>query len=71
MKNMKEADFEANYPKDKFDYVRKSFRTKGTMGQTEIEVFDILSKETGEVVRTATRTEHTNLRGLDTTVNWE
>jgi hypothetical protein len=41
------------------------------MGQTEIEVFDIVSKETGKVVRTATRTEHTNLRGLDTTVNWD
>jgi len=66
-----EEQFEANYPKEHFTYARKSFRAKGTMGQTEIEVFDIISKETGEVVRTATRTEHTNLRGLDTTVNWD
>lgn len=41
------------------------------MGQTEIEVFDIVTKGTGEVVLTATRTEHTNLRGLNTTVNWD
>lgn len=68
---MTEEQFESNYPLDQYNYVRKSFRTKGTMGQTEIEVFDIISKSTGEVVSTATRTEHTNLRGLQTTVKWD
>ncbi|EOK3474319.1 hypothetical protein ACJQUD_000001, partial [Escherichia coli] len=68
---MNEALFESNYPKEKYTYVRKSFRTKGTMGQTEIEVFDIVSKETGDVVLVATRTEHTNLRDLDTTIDWD
>lgn len=68
---MTESLFESNYPKENYTYVRKSFRTKGTMGQTEIEVFDIVSKETGDIVLVATRTEHTNLRGLDTTVSWD
>ncbi|EEW0967699.1 hypothetical protein ACXZDT_004341 [Escherichia coli] len=68
---MTDEQFENNYPRDQYSYVRKSFRTKGTMGQTEIEVFDIVTKGTGEVVLTATRTEHTNLRGLNTTVNWD
>lgn len=39
------------------------------MGQHEIEAFDIIPKETGEAVCTATRTERTNFRGLVTTVN--
>ncbi|MBP3093540.1 hypothetical protein [Klebsiella pneumoniae] len=68
---MTETQFEKNYPHDKFKYVRTNFRTKGTMGQTEIEEYDIISIETGETVLKATRTEHTNLHGLDTTVKWD
>ena len=68
---MTDKDFERSYPRESFTYKRTNFRTKGTMGQTEIENFEIISKETGEVVRTATRTENTNLRSLDTTVNWD
>lgn len=41
------------------------------MGETEIDVYDIVSKETGKVVLTATRTEHTQIRGLKTTTNWD
>ncbi|WP_407576325.1 hypothetical protein [Raoultella terrigena] len=68
---MTEILFEKSYPRDKFKYVRTSYRTKGSMGQTEIEEFDIISLETGETVLKATRTEHTNLRGLDTSVKWD
>ena len=68
---MTESQFETNYPRDQYNYVLKSRREKGSMGQTEIEVFDIVSKQTGEKIITATRTEHTNLRGLETTVRWE
>lgn len=67
---MTEEQFEDNYPKDKYEYVRTNMRTKGTMGQTEIEFFDIIDRETGQVVLQPTRTEHTNLRELNTTVNW-
>lgn len=67
---MTDEQFEREYPKDQYLYVRKKMRTKGNVGQTEIEEFDIILKETGEVVKQATRTEHTNLRGLETTVNW-
>lgn len=69
--SMTDEQFEINYPHAKYDYVRTNMRTKGTMGQTEIEYFDIISKETGEVVLKATRTEHTQLRGLTTTVKWD
>lgn len=68
---MTEEQFERDYPKEQYNYVRTNFRTKGSHGQTEIESFDIVSKATGETVLQATRTEHTNLRGLDTTVNWD
>lgn len=68
---MTEEQFERDYPRDLYRYVRTSFRTKGTMGQTEIEEFDIVSIKTGETVLHATRTEHTNLRGLNTTVDWD
>ena len=68
---MTEELFEASYPRDKFKYVKTQSRTKGTMGQTEIEHYDIVSLETGEKVLSATRTEHTNLRGLNTSVNWD
>ncbi|KWF02160.1 hypothetical protein WL80_28870 [Burkholderia ubonensis] len=40
-------------------------RTKGTMGQTEIDVYEEVTPE-GKVVAKYTVTEHTNLRGLDT-----
>lgn len=68
---MTEEQFERNYLKDKYNYIHKSSRTKGPIGETEIDVYDIVSKDTGETIITATCTEHTNLRGLDTTVNWE
>ncbi|EPU1044195.1 TPA: hypothetical protein ACT195_005336 [Raoultella planticola] len=68
---MTDAQFELDYPREKYEYVRTRMRTKGTMGQTEIEYFDIVSKATGEIVLKATRTEHTQLRGLTTTVNWD
>jgi len=68
---MTDAEFENSYPRELFRYERTSFRIKGTMGQTEIEEFRIYSKETGELVRTATRTEHTNLRDLTTTTKWD
>ncbi|ELO0973783.1 hypothetical protein [Raoultella ornithinolytica] len=68
---MTDAQFELDYPREKYEYVRNRMRTKGTMGQTEIEYFDIVSKATGEIVLKATRTEHTQLRGLTTTVNWD
>ncbi|WP_342059159.1 hypothetical protein [Aeromonas sp. OTU364] len=42
---------------------RVHFRTKGTMGQTEIETLSILSPN-GEVVGEVVYTDHTNLRGL-------
>jgi hypothetical protein len=41
-------------------------RTKGTMGQTEIDEYEELTPE-GKVIARYTVTEHTNLRGLDTT----
>ncbi|EIS2836050.1 MULTISPECIES: hypothetical protein [Enterobacteriaceae] len=68
---MTEEQFEREYPKEKYLYVRKCRRVKGSMGQTEIEEYDIILKETGETVLKATRTEHTNLRGLDTTITWD
>ncbi|MDO5947989.1 hypothetical protein [Burkholderia cepacia] len=43
-----------------------SSRTKGTMGQTEIDEYEEVTPE-GKVIARYTVTEHTNLRGLDTT----
>ncbi|WP_186149174.1 hypothetical protein [Burkholderia gladioli] len=40
-------------------------RTKGTMGQTEINEYEEITPE-GKVVAKYIVTEHTNLRGLDT-----
>ncbi|WP_312924871.1 hypothetical protein [Atlantibacter hermannii] len=68
---MTEEQFEKNYPKERYDYILKNRRVKGSMGQTEIEEFEIVKKDTGEIVTIATRTEHTNLRGLDTSVTWK
>ena len=68
---MTEKEFEDKYPKDSFTYVLTNRRTRGSVGQTEIEDFDIVSKVTGETVINARRTEHTNLNGLHTTVNWD
>lgn len=68
---MTEEQFERDYPKDQYNYVHKSSRTKGSMGETEIDVYDIVSKETGKVVITATRTEHTSHRPLKTTTSWD
>lgn len=68
---MTEEQFEKNYPKDKYKYVRTSFKKKGSQNETEIEHFDIILLETDETVLKASRTEHTNLRDLVTTVNWE
>lgn len=41
-------------------------RTKGSMGQTEIDEYEEVTPE-GTVIARYTVTEHTNLRGLDTT----
>jgi hypothetical protein len=41
-------------------------RTKGTMGQTEIDEYEEVTPE-GKVIARYTVTEHTKLRGLDTT----
>ena len=68
---MTEEQFERDYPKDQYNYVHKSSRTKGSMGETEIDVYDIVSKETGKVVITATHTEHTRHRPLKTTTSWD
>jgi hypothetical protein len=51
-------------PVDELRHVRS--RTKGTMGQTEIDEYEELTPE-GKVIARYTVTEHTNLRGLDTT----
>lgn len=67
---MNEEKFDETYPKDKFDRKRTNFRSRGNHGQTEIESFDIIDKTTGNVTK-ATRTEHTNLNGLDTSVQWD
>jgi hypothetical protein len=67
---MTDEDFKRNYPPEQYDYVYKSSRTKGSMGETEIDVYDIVSKETGKIVLTATYTEHTSHRPTRTTTNW-
>ena len=41
-------------------------RTKGTMGQTEIDEYEEVTPD-GKVIAKYTVTEHTNLRGLNTT----
>jgi hypothetical protein len=41
-------------------------RTKGTLGQTEIDEYEEITPE-GKVIAKYTVTEHTNLRGLNTT----
>ncbi len=68
---MTDEQFERDYPKERYRYERTSFKTRGSHGQTEIETFNIICIETGEIVLKPTRTEHTNLNGLDTTVNWD
>ncbi|SJZ36494.1 hypothetical protein [Pantoea eucalypti] len=60
---MTEQEFEEKYPQEKFTYVSKSEKKKDTVGQKEIEDFDIVSKKTGKTVISASRTTHT-------TVNW-
>ncbi|MFM0197887.1 hypothetical protein [Paraburkholderia strydomiana] len=40
-------------------------RTKGTMGQTEIDEYEEVTPD-GNVIARYTVAEHTNLRGLDT-----
>ncbi len=40
--------------------------TKGSMGQTEIDEYEEVTPE-GKVIAKYTVTEHTNLRGLNTT----
>lgn len=48
------------------ELVRVHRRTKGTMGQTEIDEYEERTPD-GTVVARFTITEHTNLRGLNTT----
>ncbi|MBK5014014.1 hypothetical protein [Pantoea sp. S62] len=66
---MTEEKFERNYARDQYDYVRTNFRKKGSIGQTEIGSFDIVSKAIGETVLQATRMELTNLKKLETSFN--
>ncbi|HDU8661981.1 TPA: hypothetical protein RG707_001768 [Serratia liquefaciens] len=68
---MTEEQFEEKYPKDKFEYVRTKRRVRGHLGQTEIDYYDIIERANGNVALQATREEHTNVRGLDTTVRWD
>lgn len=51
-------------PVNELRYLRS--RTKGTMGQTEIDEYEEIDPD-GKVIATYTVTVHTNLRGLDTT----
>jgi hypothetical protein len=50
-------------PKNELRHVGK--RTKGSMGQTEIDEYEEIAPD-GKVIARYTVTEHTNLRGLDT-----
>lgn len=68
---MTEEQFERDYPTEQYNYVHKSSRTKGAQGETENDVYDIVSKETGQVVLTATRTVHTKHRPIRTTTTWD
>ncbi|WP_343436886.1 hypothetical protein [Enterobacter roggenkampii] len=68
---MTDEDFRRNYPPEQYDYVHKSSRIKGSMGETEIDVYDIVSKETGKIGLTATYTEHTSHRPVKTTSSWD
>lgn len=45
-------------------------RTKGTMGQTEIDEYEEVTPD-GKVVARYTVTEHTQLRGLQTTRSFD
>lgn len=45
---------------------RVGSRTKGSMGQTEIDEYEEVAPD-GKVIARYTVTEHTNLRGLNTT----
>lgn len=68
---MNEDKFDETYPKDKFVRKRTSYKKKASNGQAEIESYHIIDKATGNVVLKTTRTEHTNLSGLDTTIEWD
>ncbi|WP_159281429.1 hypothetical protein [Rahnella variigena] len=68
---MTEKEFELKYPKEKHEYAIINTKTKGTMGQTEIEIYNIIDKDSGNIILKATRTEHTRLRGMKTTVSWD
>ncbi|GAB6015566.1 hypothetical protein ACSJM2_14290 [Serratia marcescens] len=68
---MTEEQFEEKYPKEKYEYVRTKRRVRGHLGQTEIDYYDIIERDTGNVALQATREEHTNVNGLDTTVRWD
>ncbi|MEA5104461.1 hypothetical protein [Pantoea sp. S18] len=68
---MTDDEFKEQYPPSQFDYVRTGKRTKGHMGQTEIEYYNIIDKSTGKIVRNAIYTEHTNVRGLDSSEYWD
>ncbi|GAB7550405.1 hypothetical protein [Cupriavidus sp. 8B] len=48
------------------ELLKTGSRTKGTMGQTEIDEYEEITPD-GKVIARYTITEHTNLRGLQTT----
>lgn len=68
---MTEEQFEEKYPKEKYEYVRTKRRVRGHVGQTEIDHYNIIERASGNVALQATRKEHTNVNGLDTTVRWD
>lgn len=51
-------------PANELRHIRS--RTKGTLAQTEIDEYEEITLE-GKVIARYTVTEHTNLRGLNTT----
>ncbi|EOF8198290.1 hypothetical protein ACK2R2_004155 [Yersinia enterocolitica] len=64
-------EVEKKYPSSQFERESVSSRTKGSMGQTEITVYNIVNKESGKVVDTLTESETIALRGFKRTVHWE
>lgn len=63
-------DFIKKYPYSEFTYNLISSRVKGSMGQTDIDEYEIVNKNTGDSFK-ATRTNHTDLKTSKTKIYWE
>ncbi|ECA3525196.1 hypothetical protein F3E40_23705 [Salmonella enterica subsp. enterica] len=63
-------DFVKKYPYSEFTYNLISSRAKGSMGQTDIDEYEIVNKNTGNSFK-ATRTNHTDLKTFKTKIYWE